>query len=158
MDLNMPGVGGLEATRQIAGGQSGARILILTVSQEEEDVVEAVLAGASGYVTKDGPVNDLIEGIRALSLGRSFVSPKIAPLLLQRADAAGDSVPFAARLSSAERSVLVLLAQSRTTEEAADELKMRPAQFRSVLAGILLKLQAQNRAQAAVGAVRDRIV
>jgi DNA-binding NarL/FixJ family response regulator len=157
MDLNMPGVGGLEATRRLAEESSRTKILVLTVSQDEEDIVDAMLAGASGYVVKDGPVNDVVAGIKAASTGRSFLSPRIAPLLLERARASS-GVPVAARLSKREQEVLTLLAQNRTAASVASELSLSEEDLRMALASILLKLQAQNRAQAAVQAVRDRIV
>ena len=158
MDLNMPGVGGHEATRRLAEEAPATRVLVLTVSQDEEDIVEAMLAGASGYVSKDGPVADVVAGIVAAAAGRAFFSPRIASLLLRRVNAGAVQAPVGAQLSRREHEVLALLAESRSSAEVALQLGISPAAMRNHLSSVLLKLQAQNRAQAAVGAVRDRIV
>src|SRR5438045_5373993 len=84
MDLNMPGMGGVEATRHIASHAPLTRVLMLTISDQDNDVIDAILAGACGYLLKDSSIQDLMAGIRAASMGESLISPIIAPKVLQR--------------------------------------------------------------------------
>ena len=84
MDLSMPGLSGLEATRWLTDHVDGTRVLVLSVSAEDADVTEAMLAGASGYVLKDMPVEEVVFGIRAAVAGHSLISPRIATALLRR--------------------------------------------------------------------------
>src|SRR5215207_11069886 len=84
MDLNMPGISGVEATRQIAMIAPLTRVLVLTISDQDGDVMDAILAGACGYLLKDSSIHELIAGIRAASMGESLISPTIASKVLQR--------------------------------------------------------------------------
>jgi DNA-binding NarL/FixJ family response regulator len=79
MDLNMPGVSGLEATRQLIGEAPSTRVLVLSVSAQDDDVTEAIEAGAHGYVLKDGPLEEVVIGIRAAAAGHSVISPRVLP-------------------------------------------------------------------------------
>jgi DNA-binding NarL/FixJ family response regulator len=113
MDLNMPGMSGVEATRRLAEHAPFTRVLVLSVSAQEVDVTEAILAGASGYVLKDGPVEEIVAAIRTIAAGRSFVSPGIAQMLLRRlGEATGtDLDPATLQLSDPEVEVLALKAE-----------------------------------------------
>ena len=84
MDLNMPGIGGVEATRQITMIAPSTRVLVLTISDQDADVMDAILAGACGYLLKDAAIDELMAGIRAAAKGESLVSPAIASKVLQR--------------------------------------------------------------------------
>ena len=84
MDLNMPGMSGLEATRQLTQIAPMTRVLVLSVSAQEDDVTEAILAGASGYVLKESPVEEVVAGIQAAAAGQALISPRVATLLLGR--------------------------------------------------------------------------
>src|SRR5918996_2064690 len=84
MDLNMPGMSGLEATQRLVAQSPATRVLIVSVSAQEADVTDAILAGASGYVLKESPVEEVVAGIRAAAAGQSLISPRIATMLLQR--------------------------------------------------------------------------
>src|SRR5579871_3769716 len=84
MDLNMPAMGGVEATRHIAGIAPLTRVLMLTISDEDSDVMDAILAGACGYLLKDASIQELVAGIRAAARGESLISPNIAAKVLQR--------------------------------------------------------------------------
>ena len=84
MDLNMPGIGGVEATRQISMIAPLTRVLVLTISDQDDDVMDAILAGACGYLLKDASISELMAGIRAAAVGESLVSPTIAAKVLQR--------------------------------------------------------------------------
>jgi DNA-binding NarL/FixJ family response regulator len=160
MDLNMPGMSGLEATRKLTAEAPHARVLVLSVSAQEFDVTEAILAGASGYVLKERPVEEVVAGIRAAAAGQAVISPRIATLLLGRVreEVKAEREVTAMRLSGRELEVLGLLADGKANQEIADALYISPSTVRNHVANILAKLHVENRVQAAVRAVRGRIV
>ncbi len=161
MDLNMPGMSGLEATRILSQRSPASRVLVLSVSAQAEDVTEAVLSGACGYVLKEAPVEEVVAGIRAAADGQSLISPRIASVLLRRVrEAAADEATDlrAVLLSPREYEVLGLLAQGRPNHDIAAELVISPSTVHKHVSSILLKLQVENRVQAAVRAVRDGLV
>src|ERR687886_1166475 len=82
MDLNMPGIGGVEATRQVSARMPATRVLVLTISSDDDSIMQAMMAGASGYLLKDAAVEELVAGIRAAAAGESSISPRIASKLL----------------------------------------------------------------------------
>jgi DNA-binding NarL/FixJ family response regulator len=158
MDLNMPGVSGLEATQRLADEAPATRVLILSVSAQESDVIDAILAGASGYLLKDGPVEEVVSGINAAAAGQSLVSPRIATVLLQRARAgAGPGEdPGAVQLSGREHEILTLLAEGKTSHEISEALVVSSGSVRSLIASILTKLQTDTRQQQAARETRNR--
>lgn len=160
MDLNMPGLSGMEATRRLTETAPATRVLVLSVSAQEEDVTEAILAGARGYVLKDGPVEEVVAGIRAAAAGHSLISPRIATGLLQRMRDSAEPEASLERvqLSAREYEVLGLLAEGRANHEIAEALVISPSTVHNHISSILIKLQVDNRVQAAVRAVRDRLV
>jgi DNA-binding NarL/FixJ family response regulator len=160
MDLNMPGLSGLDATRRLTERIPSSRVLVLTVSAEEADVFESILAGASGYVLKDGPVEELIAAIQAVAAGASLISPRIASMLLRRIreQALAEQEIPEATLSARELEVLNLLAEGKANTEIGEQLFISPSTVRNHISSILMKLQVGNRVQAAVRAVRGRIV
>ena len=160
MDLNMPGMSGQEATRRLSQLAPASRVLILSVSAQEADVTEAVLAGAMGYVLKDGPIEEVLAGIRAAAAGQSLISPRIATLLMRRVrEAAGaESDLSGVELSSRELEVLSLMAKGKANHEIAQTLVISPSTVHNHISSILMKLQVENRVQAAVRAVRERLV
>src|ERR687893_1873816 len=115
VDLNMPGMSGVEVTRRLNERMPASRVLVVSVSAQEDDVTEAILAGASGYVLKDGPVEEVVAGIKAAAAGESLLSPRIAGTLLERIrdrDELQLEVP-PLPLSQRELEVLRLVAQGR---------------------------------------------
>jgi DNA-binding NarL/FixJ family response regulator len=160
MDLNMPGMTGFEATRQLTERAPLSRVLVLTVSAQEADVVDAIIAGASGYVLKDGPIEEVIAGIEAVAGGTSLISPRIALTLLRRTREQAPADPGGAkvRLSARELQVLALLAEGCSNSEIGEQLVISPSTVRNHISSILMKLHVENRVQAAVRAVRDRLV
>jgi DNA-binding NarL/FixJ family response regulator len=160
MDLNMPGLSGVEATRQLTERVPVSKVLMLTVSAEETDVFESLLAGANGYVLKDGPVEELIEAIRAVAAGQSLISPRIASMLLLRIreHALAERELPKVTLSARELEVLTLLAEGKANPEIGEELFISPSTVRNHISSILIKLHVGNRVQAAVRAVRGRII
>ncbi len=161
VDLNMPGLSGVELTRKLTVLTPASRVLVVTVSAAEEDVTEAILAGASGYVLKDGPVEEVVAGIEAAAAGESLISPPIAAMLLGRIrDHPEDETPEVPRapLSKRELEVLQLVAQGKANHEIGEALFIGTSTVRNHISSILLKLQVENRVQAAVRAVRDNMV
>jgi DNA-binding NarL/FixJ family response regulator len=162
MDLNMPGMTGVEATRQIAGVAPLTRVLVLTISDQDGDVMDAILAGACGYLLKNASIHELMLGIRAASLGESLISPHIASKVLQhlRATTAQPDIAetIRAELSDREIEVLKLIANGKDNANIAAELHISPKTVKNHISNILMKLQIDNRIQAAVYAVRSGIV
>ncbi|MEA2405824.1 MAG: two-component system, NarL family, nitrate/nitrite response regulator NarL [Thermoleophilaceae bacterium] len=162
MDLNMPGMSGIEATRILATKAPASRVLVLTISSDDSDIMEAMLAGASGYLLKDATVEELAGGIRAAAAGESSIAPKIAARLLSRLREDHRAPPPTeegrADLSERELEVLRLLAAGKGNAEIAGELFISPKTVKNHIASILVKLQIENRIQAAVYAVRAGIV
>jgi DNA-binding NarL/FixJ family response regulator len=160
MDLNMPGMSGVEATRILTERSPATRVLVLSVSAEEADVTDAILAGAGGYVLKDDPFESVVSGIRTVAAGQSLISPRIASMLLtklrDRDTVAAELPPVP--LSSREVEVLKLVAEGRSNQEIADALFIESSTVRHHVSSILMKMQVDNRVQAAVHAVRSRMV
>jgi DNA-binding NarL/FixJ family response regulator len=160
MDLNMPGMSGAEATRRLTERNPTARVLVLSVSAEEVDVTDAILAGAMGYVLKDSPIEEVVAGIKAAAAGNSLISPRIASQLMRRIRDREIEQPQLPPLplSDRELQVLKLVADGKTNQEIGEELFIGPSTARNHISSILMKLQVDNRVQAAVRAVRDHIV
>ena len=162
MDLNMPGAGGVETTKRLASLAPLSRVVVLTISADDDDVMNAVMAGACGYLLKDSSIQELIAGIRAASEGESLISPQIAAKVLQRLRAQSKDVDAAAtiraELSDRELEVLKLIANGKDNAQIASELFISPKTVKNHISNILMKLQIENRIQAAVYAVRSGIV
>jgi DNA-binding NarL/FixJ family response regulator len=160
MDLSMPGMSGIEAIQRLAAAAPQARALALTVLADDQHVINALLAGACGYLVKDAPIDQIVEGIRAAGRGESMISPRIASRLVHRlrepeavaATATGDG------LTPREREVLELLARGLDNSEIARVLYLSQHTVKNHVSSILIKLQVENRVQAAVRAVRTGMV
>ncbi len=162
MDLNMPGMTGVEATRQITSIAPLTRVLVLTISDHDADVLDAILAGACGYLMKDASIDELMDGIRAAAIGESLISSHIAGKVLQRVRATSSQPEMAetirTELSDREIEVLKLIANGKDNAMIAGELHISPKTVKNHISNILMKLQIENRIQAAVYAVRSGIV
>ena len=160
MDLAMPGLGGVEATRLIIDEAPHTSVVVLTVSEEASDVVDAIVAGACGYLLKSASIEELIAGIRAAAAGDALISPGIAGRLLThvREQAVPASPSPSTQLSARELDVLKLVAEGKDNAEIAAELFISPKTVKNHISNILMKLQISNRIQAAVYAVRRGIV
>jgi DNA-binding NarL/FixJ family response regulator len=162
MDLNMPTMTGVEATRQIVSLSPLTRVLVLTISDQDVDVMDAIVAGACGYLLKDASIDDLMRGIHSAGVGESLISPHIAAKVLQRVRAQTNSPEIAAtiraELSDREIEVLKLIANGKDNAHIAAELCISPKTVKNHISNILMKLQIDNRIQAAVYAVRSGIV
>jgi DNA-binding NarL/FixJ family response regulator len=162
MDLNMPGPSGIDTIRQITATAPLARVVVLTISDDDADIVNAVMAGACGYLLKNASVDQLVAGIRSAAAGESLISPQIAAKMLQllRAQQANTdaAATIRAELSDREIQVLKLIANGKDNAEIARQLFISPKTVKNHISNILMKLQIENRIQAAVYAVRSGIV
>jgi NarL family two-component system response regulator LiaR len=156
MDLKMPVMNGVQATRLIRERHPDVRVLVLTTYDADEWVFDAVRSGASGYLLKDAPREKLIEAIRDTAAGKTPVDPGVAGKLF--AQVAQGAVPpdtnIAEELSEREREVLGLLARGLTNAEIAERLYLSEGTVRNYVSAILAKLDVADRTQAAVLALR----
>jgi DNA-binding NarL/FixJ family response regulator len=145
MDLNMPGMSGVEATRRLLEQAPESRVIILSVSAQDEDVTDAIRGGASGYLVKEAPVDQVIEGITAAAAGQTHVSSRVATVLLRRVRDAifADDFSPSTLLSGRELEVLGLLADGQTDHEVAKALSMTVSAVRDHAADIIRKLQLE---------------
>ena len=162
MDLHMPVMGGIDATRAILNRDPGARVLILTITDDEEEVVEALTAGACGYVLKDSPPEIVALAVRSARAGECQLSPQVATRLVERLRAtqpeAGAPEPAPSSLTARELEILRLLAEGKENSEIAAALTISPSTAKNHVGHVLDKLGLENRVQAAVYAVRAGIV
>jgi DNA-binding NarL/FixJ family response regulator len=135
------------------------RVVVLTISDNDADVMDAIVAGACGYLLKDSSVEDLLRGIRAAAIGESLISPGIAAKVLQRVRASsaanGSSEALTAALSKREVEVLKLIASGKDNTQIARDLFISSKTVKNHISNILFKLQIDNRIQAAVYAVKS---
>lgn len=149
MDLDMPGMGGLEATQQIAALGLPVRVLVLTSHEEERSLLAVLEAGGSGYVHKSKAEDDLIEAIRAVARDEVFLYPTATRLLLQgyrRAEERGETNPTE-ELSEREREVLVLTAEGFSSSEVGKKLFLSPKTVDTYRARIMKKLGLGHRSE-----------
>jgi two-component system, NarL family, response regulator LiaR len=160
MDLDMPQMNGIEATRAIIEREPGAAILMLTVSTDDDDVVEALAAGACGYLVKAAPPEDTVRAILAAHSGDSTLSPQVATRLVARLRGGRNlrAAPPQRTLTPRELEILRLIVEGRENAEIAELLVISVSTAKKHVARVLDKLGAQNRVQAAVYAVRNGLV
>jgi DNA-binding NarL/FixJ family response regulator len=160
MDLSMPGMSGIEAMQRLAATAPLARALALTVLADDQHVIEALLAGACGYLLKDAPIDQIVEGVRAASRGECMISPRIASRLVNRLREPVNGAPTltGGELTARELEVLQLLARGLDNSEIAQVLYISQHTVKNHVSSILIKLQVENRIQAAVRAVRGGLV
>jgi DNA-binding NarL/FixJ family response regulator len=163
LDLNLPGASGLETIPRFLEVAPAAAILVMTASAEERDVLDAIAAGAAGYVLKDASVDEMLAAVRAAAAGDSALSPVIARKVLGHVRrTAAASKPSEAEppleLTERERDVLRLLAAGHENAQIAGELFMSIGTVKAHVAAVLAKLGVNNRVQAAAEAVRRGLV
>jgi DNA-binding NarL/FixJ family response regulator len=147
MDVQMPGVNGVEATARICRDWPEARIIILTTFDRDDYVYQGVRAGALGYLLKDTPAERLVSTIRRVHSGEVFIQPEIASRALR--ELMHPQAQPLVTLSEREREVLVLLAQGLSNREIAERLVIAEGTVKNHVSSVLGKLQAENRTQAA---------
>jgi DNA-binding NarL/FixJ family response regulator len=153
MDVRMPGVDGIEATRRIVAAGSAARILVLTTFDLDEYVYAAVRAGASGFLLKDVRPGDLVEAIRLVANGSALLGPGVTRRLLERfadEDGSGDAADAVARLTEREREILRLLASGLSNAELAQQLVLSETTVKTHVSNVLRKLGVRDRVQAVI--------
>ena len=159
MDVNMPGFDGIEAVRRLAQEAPEVYAIVLTVVADEATVVEALTAGAAGYLLKDAPIEDMLPGLRAVAGGDSLLSPHVAGKLVHRLRA--ERAPPAHRvveMTEREHQVLALLADGRNNREIAAALFISQNTVKSHVSNLLEKLGVGNRVQAVVRAYREGLL
>jgi DNA-binding NarL/FixJ family response regulator len=152
LDITMPG-GGIEAARKIASICPATRIVMLTVSEDEDDLLEAMKAGASGYVLKGVSARELGNVVRSVSAGEVYVAPSLAFGLLREMSRPRPSDPLA-ELSARERQVLELVASGLSNQEIGLQLSLAEKTIKHYMTNILTKLQVRSRVEAALLAAR----
>ena len=150
MDLRMPVMGGVEAITQLRAAGNPARVLILTTYDTDRDVLPAIEAGATGYLLKDAPREELLRGVRAAHAGQPVLAPSVAGALMSRA---GGRTPEAA-LSPREVEVLRLVADGATNQSAARQLMVSETTIKTHLLHIYAKLEVRDRASAVATAYK----
>ncbi|GMA32209.1 response regulator [Litorihabitans aurantiacus] len=177
MDVEMPGIGGLEATRRlVADPDVDARVLVLTTFDREDYLLAALSAGASGFLLKNSRPEQLAEGIRTIAAGDSLLSPEVTRAVIERAVAGGGTLPGAAEgatggaspsaeasaavgtLTERELEVLALLAQGLSNEEIAGRMFVGRATVKTHVSNVLMKLALRDRVQAVAFAYRHGLV
>ncbi|MFG3207430.1 response regulator [Streptomyces sp. NPDC048192] len=153
MDLRMPGGSGVEAIRELARRGARAKVLVLTTYDTDSDTLPAIEAGATGYLLKDAPRDELFTAVRAAAEGRTVLSPAVASRLVHAVRAPRG--PGAEPLSAREREVLALVARGTSNREIARELFISEATVKTHLTHLYAKLGVNDRA-AAVAAAYDR--
>ena len=153
LDVTMPGGGGIEAARKIASTCPATRIVMLTVSEDEDDLLEAMKAGASGYVLKGVSATELASVVRSVSSGEVYVAPSLAFGLLREMSKPRESDPLA-ELSSRERQVLELVGNGMSNQEIGMKLGLAEKTIKHYMTNILTKLQVRSRVEAALLAAR----
>jgi DNA-binding NarL/FixJ family response regulator len=161
LDIAMPLLNGIEATRQIVRRAPAVHVLILSMHAEEAYVTQAVQAGAKGYLLKDSADSDLVRGVAAVAAGTSFFSPAAAKVMLDdylRNLSQKGIVNRYDALSEREREVLQLIAEGRSSKEVAEVLSISPATVETHRTHILQKLDVHNTAELVLYAVRHGVV
>ncbi len=156
MDIRMPGVDGLEATRRIVAGDNPPHVLVLTTFEVDEYVFEAMRSGASGFVLKRVPPAELIEAVRVVAAGESLLFPASTRTVIERfVEATGVELP---ELTDREQDVLRLLARGLSNQEIADDLVVTVETVKSHVASVLMKLGVRDRTQAVIVAYESGFI
>src|SRR3954449_4313195 len=163
MDVRMPRVSGIEATRRLAETMPTMKILMLTVSDEEDDLYEAIKAGATGYLLKEISIEEVADAVRAVMQGQTLISPSMASKLIQEFNSLAkraeekQSVP-APRLTDRELEVLKLVAKGLTNRDIADALYISENTVKNHVRNILEKLHLHSRMEAVIYAVKEKLL
>jgi DNA-binding NarL/FixJ family response regulator len=160
MDLNMPDMDGIEACRRIKECDAGAKVIALTVCEEIDRITEALAAGAKGYILKNTDLESLARIIRGVHEGKAYIDPAVATGLIDRytSFARQAEVRDASPLSERETEVLVLVSKGKTNREIAEELFISEKTVKNHVTSILRKLDATDRTEACVVAMKRNII
>ncbi|HBR27985.1 MAG TPA: DNA-binding response regulator [Firmicutes bacterium] len=155
VDLHLPSMGGVELTKKIQEYCPQAKVIILSSFSEEDEVLEAIEAGALSYLLKDSSPVKLVEAIRAAQSGEAILHPRIAKKLMERvrrSEAVGE------QLTMKEIEVLTLMTQGRTNKEIASELYVAASTIKTHVSSILRKLEVHDRTQAVIKAMKEGLL
>jgi len=154
MDVNMPGVNGIEATRRVLHDSPHIRILVVTMFEDDGTVFAAMRAGARGYILKDAEKENILRAIQAVGNGEAIFSPTIATRLIDFFATQASTLPKEVfpSLTEREREILQLIARGQSNADIARELSLSPKTIYNYVSNILSKLQVADRAQAIIRA------
>jgi DNA-binding NarL/FixJ family response regulator len=166
MDVRMPGIDGIEATRRLIAAQPGTKILILTTFHDEDYVYGALRAGASGFLLKRASPERLLDAVRTVAAGEALLDPSVTRSLISRfltsgataSEPSGETRQQLGRLTERERQVLLLVAQGRSNAEIADLLVIAESTAKTHVKRVLAKIDAHDRAQAVVFTYRSGLL
>ncbi|MFD7496591.1 response regulator [Streptomyces sp. NPDC059832] len=163
MDIRMPGMDGIEATRRIMAGPATARVLVLTTFDEDDYVYGALRAGASGFVVKDMALDDILAAVRVVAAGDALIAPGVTRRLIadfvQRPGAVPERSPRPVDgITEREREVLTLIGRGRSNTEIAEDLFITVATAKSHVSRLLTKLGARDRVQLVITAYEMGLV
>ncbi|SCF49109.1 two component transcriptional regulator, LuxR family [Micromonospora matsumotoense] len=153
MDIRMPGMDGIEATRRVMAGPDAPRVLILTTFDDDEYVYAALRAGASGFLVKDTGLDEILSAIRVIAAGEGLMAPRATRLLIEQFVRGPQSAPppvpsrSADIITEREREVLTLIGQGKANSEIASELWISVATAKAHVGRLLTKLDARDRVQ-----------
>jgi DNA-binding NarL/FixJ family response regulator len=165
MDIRMPELNGIEATREIVAADGTAKVLVLTTFDLDEYVYQALRAGASGFLLKDASARQLAEGVRVVASGEALLAPSVTRRLITEFSKLSESPRLMASahraygdLTDRETEVLILIAQGLSNSEMAERLMVAESTIKTHVSRILVKLGLRDRTQAAVFAYEARLV
>ncbi|MEU9144676.1 response regulator transcription factor [Streptomyces sp. NPDC048349] len=163
MDIRMPQMNGLEATREIVAADTDAKVLVLTTFDLDEYVYQALRAGASGFLLKDASARQLADGVRVVAAGEALLAPSVTKRLIAEFSKLAETARVAdpaglGELTEREKEVLVLIAQGLSNGEIAGRLIVAESTIKTHVSRILVKLGLRDRTQAAVFAYETRLV
>lgn len=162
MDIQMPRLNGIEATKRIKRALPHVQVVIWTIFGDDQHVFEAIKAGAIGYLLKDSPMDEIVEGIHAAARGESLLHPAVATRVIQefqRMRAAAENAPdLICELTAREMEVLRLIADGKRNREIADTLFLTEKTVKNYISSILFKLQVNSRTEAALLAVKRGLI
>ncbi|MFE7381605.1 response regulator [Streptomyces zhihengii] len=163
MDIRMPELNGIDATREIVAADTGAKVLVLTTFDLDEYVYQALRAGASGFLLKDASARQLAEGVRVVAAGEALLAPTVTRRLITEFSKLAEAPRPAAMtqvgdLTERETEVLVLIAQGLSNAEIASHLVVAESTIKTHVSRVLVKLGLRDRTQAAVFAYEARLV
>ncbi|WP_030747525.1 response regulator transcription factor [Streptomyces griseus] len=164
MDIRMPELNGIDATREIVAADADAKVLVLTTFDLDEYVYQALRAGASGFLLKDASARQLADGVRIVAAGEALLAPTVTKRLINEFAKSADTAPRppavdrVGDLTERETEVLVLIAQGLSNQEIADHLIVAESTIKTHVSRILVKLGLRDRTQAAVFAYEARLV
>ncbi|MEU3375232.1 response regulator [Streptomyces sp. NPDC006711] len=164
MDIRMPGMNGIEATREIVAADDSSKVLVLTTFDLDEYVYQALRAGASGFLLKDASARQLADGVRVVASGEALLAPSVTRRLINEfarvlpAQRAASPTGEVEELTDRETEVLVLIAGGLSNQEIAERLVVAESTIKTHVSRILVKLGLRDRTQAAVYAYETRLV